>query len=128
MGTYYSGITASVSTTAPTSGGPYAFSKWGLDIETGTPKITNFTSGGFQLLLAGVTKGTISLEGPYDFNAMAFTSGDEYTFELAWGSGSGLNITVPAIISRISLEDDVEDAARVRIQAQSSGVFDAYIT
>lgn len=119
---YLSGIQASV-VIGVTS---YSFSKWGLEIETNLPKVTNFTSQAFQALVKGVTKGTITLEGPYNQGNMPFTSGTSYTWILTWTTG--ISITVTALISRLAPDDDVEDAARIRIQAESNGVFTAAIT
>jgi hypothetical protein len=127
----------------------WAFGKWKIDIETTVPKVTNFTAAAtfynpvgmvtgvtnitnqtassnvslnaFQQLVQGVTKGTITVEGPYDLGNMPLVSGYEYTFALA--VNSALYIYANAFITKLSPSDDIEDAARITVTAESNGYF-----
>lgn len=118
---FISGISASVGIGATN----YSFSKWRVPMKSGLPKVTNFNSAPYQLLVAGVLSASIYLEGPYDTGNMAFSAGVSYTWILRWKSD--VNLTVPAFIEEIQGSQDVEDAARVNITAQSSGPFTASI-
>lgn len=104
----------------------YSFGKWRLDMETAVPKVTNFTSGGFQALVSGITKGTITLEGPYNQGNMPLTCGNSYSFVLKWTAS--VSITVTALITKLSIDDDAEAAPRVNVTAESNGTFTAAIT
>lgn len=119
---YISGKTGSVLIGAT----PYSFGKWKLAMKTGLPKVTNFTTAGYQLLVSGITAGTITIEGPYNQSNMAFACGTSYTFILGWTNA--VSITVTAFIESIEASTDVEQAGHVVITAQSSGTFTAAIT
>jgi hypothetical protein len=102
----------------------YAFGKWSVPMKAGLPKVNNFTSD-FQQLVAGLTSGTINLEGPYDGGNMPLTVGTKYTFKLNF-NGS-IQLSVPAIVETVEPSQDVDDAARVKVTAQSTGSFTAAI-
>jgi hypothetical protein len=119
---YLSGVQAAVLIGAT----PYSFSKWSIPIEIDLPKITNFTSQAFQAIVAAVTRGTITLQGPYNQGNMPFTAGSSYTFILQYTNS--VSITVTALIEQIRPDIDVEDAQRITIVAKSNGTFTAAIT
>lgn len=102
----------------------YKFGKWKASFKTNLPKVNNFTSA-YQQLVSGLTSATLTIEGPYDNTAMAFTAGTEYTFLL--GFTNTVELSVPAIVESIESSQDIEDAARVTITAQSTGTFTAAI-
>jgi hypothetical protein len=104
----------------------YAFGKWKLAIKGGTPPVTNFTGGGFQQIVPGVVKGTLTLSGPWDYGNMPLVVNTSYVFHL--GLDTGIELVVTAQVSGIEPEDDVEDAARVTVTAESNGAFTAAIT
>lgn len=103
----------------------YAFGKWRCPIRTGLPKVNNFTSA-FQQLVKGLTSATITLEGPYDGGNMPITSGNEYVFTLKFSAL--ISITITARVGEINGSQDIEDAARISINAESHGTFTAAIT
>lgn len=115
---YLSGVTGAVYLGGVSPEIP--FQKWGLSIKTGLPKVNNFTSA-FQLLVAGITSGTITADGPYNQGNMPIASGKEYSFQLDWYPG--IHIMVSAFVESLDLDNDVEGAPRVRITAQSTGAF-----
>lgn len=119
---YISGKTGSVLV----GGVAYAFGKWKLSMKTGLPKVTNFNTGGYQLLVSGITSGTITLEGPYNQGNMPVTCGNSYAFTLTWAPT--ITIAVTAFVESIEASDDVEGAGHVVVTAQSSGSFTAAIT
>lgn len=106
-------------------GVPYAFGKWRCPIKTGLPRVNNFTSA-FQQLVAGLTSGTITLDGPYDGGNMPLTSGQSYEFTLKFSNA--ISLTLTALVGEIVPSQDIEDAARISITAESSGTFTASIT
>lgn len=116
-----SGTLAIVTIAGINSGSPLAFDKWTLEMSSGLPVVTNFTSAGFQTLTTGVQKGQITLEGPYDLAHMAIAFGTLYTVVLSLTSGSA--ISVPAYVESITPSQAVEDAARMRVVLKSSGTF-----
>lgn len=92
-------------------------------MKTGTPKVTNFTGGGYRQLVSGITEGTVTVEGPYDNGNMAFTSGNSYDLTLQWTSGVTLAGT--GILASLEPSMDVEDAGRLKCTFEISGSFTA---
>ena len=90
------------------------------------PKVNNFNGGGFQQVVAGLTGGTINLTGPWDVGNMPLTCGNSYSFTLA--VNNTVNILVSAIVNNITIDDDVEDAARVKVSAKTNGSFTAALS
>jgi hypothetical protein len=103
----------------------YAFGKWRFSMKTGLPRVNNFTSA-YQLLVAGLTSGTLTLDGPYDGGNMPLTSGTSYAFTLRFSGAISLLVT--ALVGEIGPSQDIEDAARVTVTAESNGSFTAAIT
>ncbi len=103
----------------------YSFAKWKSALKTALVKVTNFTTAGYQLLVAAITSATLTVEGPYNEGNMAFTAGVSYTWVL--GFTTMVSLTISAFIEQISVDNDVEGAPRVEITAQSSGSFTAAI-
>jgi hypothetical protein len=105
----------------------YAFTKWTASMKTVFVKSNNFTMGGYQTGVAGITSATITLESQtYDEGNMAFTSGNSYDFVLGYTSGVSLTITV--MIESIDVTVDYEGGQPVKITGQSNGSFTAAIT
>lgn len=106
-------------------GVPYAFGKWRFSMKSGLPKVNNFTSA-YQLLVAGLLSGTLSLDGPYDGGNMPLAAGVSYAFVLKFSNA--ITLTVTCFVESIDPSQDIEDAARLSVTAQSSGTFTAAIT
>lgn len=102
----------------------YAFKKWELAMDTNLPVVNNFTSA-YQQLVSGVTSGTLTLEGPWDVSNMPLTTGNSYNFTLA--VNNSVNLQVTAFVANITPSDDIDDAARVKVTAKTSGSFTAAI-
>jgi hypothetical protein len=118
---YISGKSGSVTIAAVA----YPFGKWKLAMKSGLPKVTNFSTGGYQLLVSGITQGTITLEGPYNEGNMPLTAGNSYAFVLLWATGISLSCT--AFVESIEASTDVEQAGHIVVTAQTSGAFTAAI-
>jgi hypothetical protein len=103
----------------------YAFGKWKLSFKSGLPKVNNFTSV-YQQLVTGLLSATLTLDGPYDGGNMPLTAGATYVFVCKFSSA--ITLTLSAIVESIDPTQDIEDAARVSVTAQSSGSFTAAIT
>jgi hypothetical protein len=103
----------------------YAFGKWRVNIKGGLPRVNNFTSA-YQQLVAGLTSGTLTLEGPYDGGNMPLAVLTAYTFTLKWSNS--ITLTMPAVVSEIGGSQDIEDAARLTVTAETSGSFTASVT
>lgn len=95
-------------------------------MKSGLPKVTNFNSSPYQLLVAGILSATVYLEGPYNQGNMPFTAGTSYAWIL--GFTNSISLTVTAFIEEIGIDEDVEGSPRINITAQSSGSFTASIT
>lgn len=103
----------------------YAFGKWKVGIKGGAPKITNWKTGGFQKVVPGVVLGDLTLNGPMDAGSMPLAVNTTYTFHL--GMDTGIELAVPAQVTGIDVDNDVEDAPRVSVTATSNGEFTASI-
>ncbi|HEY1191121.1 MAG TPA: hypothetical protein VGE74_26035 [Gemmata sp.] len=105
---------------------PFAFGKWKLAMKAGTPKTTNFLSGGFQTVVPGVIEGTITLSGPWDVGNMPIGVNGVYPFHL--GLDTGVELVVTAQVSGIDADNDVEGTPSVSVTATTTGSFSAAIT
>lgn len=106
------------------AGVAYAFGKWRFQMKSGLPKVNNFTSA-YQVLVAGLLSGTLTLEGPYDGGNMPLAAGTSYAFTLKFSNA--ITLTVTAFVEDITPSQDIEDAARISVTAQSTGSFTAAI-
>jgi hypothetical protein len=102
----------------------FAFGKWRFAMKAGLPKVNNFTSA-YQQLVAGLISGTLTLEGPYDAGNMPIAAGTSYAFTLKFSAA--VTLTVTCYVEDITPSQDIEDAARVTVTAQSTGSFTAAI-
>lgn len=99
---------------------PYAFGKWSAAINTKAVPVNNFTSQGFNESVPGFTGATITLDGPWNINAMPLVSGTVYTFNL----NNGLNtMSIPARVTDIKPSNDAEGTPTVSVTAVSQGLF-----
>jgi hypothetical protein len=147
---YISGKTGSVSVPNLSSVlVPYSFSKWKATLTAKLNDITNFTTQGYQKMLASIVSASLTVSGPYNAGNMnppftqvadptdgpptgsgpgpytGFAVGVQYTFNLGWTSSLGL--AIPAIIETIDIDDDVQTDATISITAKSTGPFSAFI-
>lgn len=106
--------------------GTYSFGKWRLPMKGGAPKVTNFTSLGFQALVPGIISGTVILSGPWNVGNTPIAVGFAYVFHL--GLDTGLELAVTALVTDITPENDVEGTPQVSVTAESTGPFTAAIT
>lgn len=104
----------------------YPFGKWKVSMKAGTPKVTNWTTSGFQALVAGIISATLTASGAINNGSTAITVGQSYVFHL--GMDTGVEVSFTAIVSALEPENDVEDAARFSITAESTGTFTAALT
>jgi hypothetical protein len=107
-------------------GTAWALGKWKIPIDTKMIPVNPFTAAGFQQLVAGFTKATITLDGYYDSGNMPMTSGNSYQFTLQWTNA--LSIVVTARVSNITPSNDAEGSPQITITADSDGVFTAATT
>jgi len=99
----------------------YSFDKWTLDINCDLPKVTNFTSGGFQNMVANIFSAKIGASGPYNAGNTPIAAGSAYLFTL--GFSQSIFIQVTGLVSNISPSVDINGAAHVAISADSIGSF-----
>ncbi len=104
---------------------PFGFGKWKHAMKGGTPKTTNFRTGGYQTVVPGVIESTITLSGPWDVGGMPIAINGVYVFHL--GLDTGIELVVTAQVSGIEPDDDVEGTPNVSVTATSTGAFDASI-
>ncbi len=100
----------------------FAFDEWKFSPKNNLAKVTNFTSSCFGAYIKGITEGEITLSGPYDEGNDAWTVGNTYSIVLAT---SAFTVTVPGILKGIDLDVKVDDAARLSLTLQTTGVFTA---
>jgi hypothetical protein len=106
---------------------PYAFTKWTCSMKTLFVKANNFTGGGYQQGVAGITSATLTLEAlTYDEGNMAFTSGSKYVFVL--GYTESISLTVTVLVESIDVTVDYEGGQPIKITGQSDGAFTAAIS
>lgn len=104
----------------------YAFDEWKFSPKNNLSKVTNFTSSCFGLYIPGITEGTITLSGPYDEgNEGVFIIGNSMSVILKTAS---FTVTVPCLLMSLDLDAKVDDAVRVSLTLQTSGVFTAALT
>lgn len=106
-------------------GVPFAFGKWRASLKNALPRVNNFTSA-FQQLVKGLTSATLNMEGPYDSGNMPLTVGNSYEFTLKYAPS--ISLTVNALVGEIGPSQDIEDAGRIAVTAESSGIFVASIS
>jgi predicted secreted protein len=103
----------------------WELSEWTMDMATEAVDITNFNSGGYREVIAGLTDAKITARGPFNSTAMALTSGTSYSLVLAV-SGS-VSYSVTALVTNIKLVTEVSKAVMVEVSAVSNGSFTASI-
>lgn len=98
------------------------FSDWTIELDSTLVDVTNFSSGGFREKLTGFIGGKITAKGPYDPTMTEPIIGTEGTFIL--GVGSTYSFTFTGVITKIRYSQDVNDAARIELEAETTGSFD----
>ena len=124
-GTYLAGKGGNVAVgTAP--GTTIPFRTWKCSMKTVPLKINDFTCEGFQLVIAGFTSASISLDGAYFAGDTPLTCGNIYSFILSFSATLDLN--VEALITDITPTVDAEKEETLSVTADSSGTFVAAVT
>jgi hypothetical protein len=109
----------------------YAFSDWALNMDAKQVETSNFNSGGFRTYCSGLKGCMLDLNGNYDVGPsssggnMALTLGSPYTFTLE--VNATVTFIVTANVAKISVTQNVDENAKVKISAQVSGSFTAAI-
>ena len=118
-----SGVTGSVKVGATA----FAFSKWSCAMKMKLGDVSNFTGGGYEQYVPGLTGAKVTLEGPYDQGNMAFAVGTAFTLLL--GFTATITLTVLAVCETIDVDVDImAPADKVKLGFQSNGSFVAAIT
>lgn len=104
----------------------FSFDSWDFTFSTVLPRITNVTSvDGFQALLSGNTKGTITTSGPYNNGTVALKSGTKYLWVL--GISPTIFINVFGIVESMKIDNKASDSPKLNVTSQSNGLFRATI-
>lgn len=103
----------------------YAFGKWKFAFNAKEVSVNNFLSQGFQQLVIGFTKGSITMSGPYDQGNMPLTAGNSYALTLQFTNA--IVLTVTAFLTDLTPSNDAEGTPTVDCSFSSSGVFTASI-
>lgn len=112
---YYSGKNASI-----TIGGVlYPMDSWNLDDTCEQVDVTNFTTGGEQALIAGITSGTMSTSGPYAGLAPVTGATGLITFDVGGGGGAA---TRKILITSVKKSTQVKDKATLEISGSITAV------
>lgn len=99
----------------------FPFKKWSGTIETKQIPRNNWFAQGFQRLVPGFTKGSFTIEGPWDVGNTPIISGNTYTFVFFVTAAVGFQVTCN--VASIAPDDDAEEAPNLRIMVDSNGVF-----
>jgi hypothetical protein len=100
------------------------FSKVSFPMEVKLPEVSNWSSLA-RLFVAGLYNVKFQVEGPWDSGSMGIALGTTYTVVITWGTA--VTTSVSAICEKIEIDQDVDDAARLKITFQSNGTFTASI-
>src|SRR5262245_53697528 len=104
----------------------FAFGKWALSMNSNLIPVNNFTGGGYQQLVPGVLKATLTLDAlTYDQGNMPFTCGVKYTFVL--GYTATVTASIGMYVESIEPTVDYDGAQPIKITGQSDGAFAASI-
>jgi len=119
---FYAGKGGSIS--IRTSVGPDVYtskplSDWSIDIKTDALDVTNFTSGGWQEILAGIFSADISASGPYDGSSL-ITQGTAARMKLT--VATGMDLLVDVRVNSVKIDHSVKDVAKISYSATSTGV------
>jgi predicted secreted protein len=119
---FYAGKGGSIS--IRTSVGPDVYtskplSDWSIDIKTDALDVTNFTSGGWQEILAGIFSADISASGPYDGSSL-ITQGTAARMKLT--VATGMDLVVDVRVNSVKIDHSVKDVAKISYSATSTGV------
>lgn len=105
----------------------YAFGKWTLAMKTNVLPVNNFTGGGYQQVVAGVTSAELTLEAlTYDQGNMPFTTGTKYSFILGYNNTT--STTVSIMVETIEPTVDYDGLEAIKITGKSDGSFTSAIT
>lgn len=109
----------------------YAFKSWTLNMEEKLTEVSNFTSGGYRIYCPGLNGATIDFDGPYDVGPsgsggnMPLVLGTSYSFTL--GVNSTVSYVVTAIVNKINVTQNVDEAAMLKVTATVNGTFTSSI-
>lgn len=92
---------------------------WSIDIKTDALDVTNFNSGGWQEILAGIFSADISASGPYDGSSL-ITQGTAARMKLT--VATGLDLIVDVRVNSVKIDTSVKDVAKISYSATSTGV------
>jgi hypothetical protein len=105
----------------------YAFGKWKATIKNKLGDVSNFTGGGYEQWIAGLTGAKITLEGPYDEGNMPITVGNSYSLVLQFTSTGPITLSLTALCETIEPSVDVQNPQGITATFQSTGSFTAAI-
>ena len=94
-------------------------SDWSIDIKTDALDVTNFSSGGWQEILAGIFSADISASGPYDGSSL-ITQGTAARMKLT--VATGLDLVIDVRVNSVKIDQSVKDVAKISYSATSTGV------
>lgn len=107
-------------------GSDFNLSKWKAAMNTKVLPVNNFGSEGWQEVLDGFSKATVTAEGFYDSGSMPIEVGQFYEFTLR--CSPSIALTVTAMVQDLVVDTDAEGTVNVSITAESDGAFTAAIS
>jgi len=98
--------------------------EWSMDVKTEGVDTTNFTSGGWQEMIAGIFSIDISASGPYN-GASLVTQGTLVTLTLDVNSTSSspASFTGDALVTSLKIDTSTKDVAKISYSMSSSGAW-----
>jgi|SRR5581483_9558463 len=105
----------------------YAFKEWSINMEEKLVEVSNFVTGAYRFYAGALTGATLDLTGPYDVGPagsggnMALVTGNTYSFTL--NVNGTVSLVVSAIVNKVSLTQNIDDVAQVKVSATIQGSF-----
>lgn len=105
----------------------YAFKDFTINMDNKLVDVSNFNTGGFRQYCNSLSGCTLDFNGPYDIGPASsggnetITLGTSYSFTCKINSTISLVFT--AIVNKISLSQNVEEAAMLKVSATVNGTF-----
>lgn len=109
----------------------YAFKTWTINMDEKMVDVSNFNTGGYRVYVGSLKGATLDFDGPYDVGPSGsggnepLVLGTSYSFTL--GVNSTVSLVVSAIVNKITLSQNVEEAAMLKVSATVTGTYTSQI-
>ena len=116
-GNYYSGKIGYVRV----GGSDLAMDEWSFDMDAAVIKVTNFLSGGYQEVIAGIFSANVSFSGQWDAGNIGLVIGGTYSVVL--GISPSVSLTGSILLSKLQAKDSTEGNPKLSCSGPTNGTF-----